>query len=309
MKKLPIIFKLNEEIFYLFSFLNLIGYDEEDNPEGMHSLRKFVRQRSKNIVQTNRYSLLKRYLSKKHQGQFVVWLLCKKYSPRELTNKFSKQDLLFFQKFNNLFQKFISREKKNLFWSEAKKVYLAEKKNNYQRIIEELNNLMKVLNVDFNVSDLKKIVILPNFLDGYNRGYGPKIGKTAFIVYGPLKGEDFRLIRHEFLHSVVDPLILSNEAFLADLRRLFKHNQPKGWFKKVGYSNWAVIMDEHIIRAIEIKFQNLKLEEERKLLEQEKKKGFEYIEKIYPKLKKNYKRNEFFSILKNVLDNIHEIVL
>jgi hypothetical protein len=51
MKKKPkIIFELEKEIFYLFSFLNLIGYDEENNPEGMHPLRKFVRKTLKSTL-------------------------------------------------------------------------------------------------------------------------------------------------------------------------------------------------------------------------------------------------------------------
>jgi hypothetical protein len=35
MNNSPVVFQLEKEIFYLFSFLNLIGYDEENNPKGM----------------------------------------------------------------------------------------------------------------------------------------------------------------------------------------------------------------------------------------------------------------------------------
>lgn len=309
MNKLPIVFQLEEEIFYLFSFLNLIGYDQENNPEGMHPLRELIRQKLKNVLKINRYKLLKRYLSKKHQGQFVEWLLRKKYAKEEeQIDIFSKRDSSFFRKFDRVFQKFVSREKKILPWSMAKEFYAIEKKNRYRKIAKELKNLMKILNVDINLLGLKKIVVVPNFLDAYNRGYGPKIGKTAFIVYGPFKDDDFRLIRHELLHSVVKPLFLNNKVFLSKLKKLSKHNRLGVRLKKIGYSNWAVIIEEHLIRAIDIKTLDLGPKEKKKLLEQEKKKRVKYIAKIYAKLKKNYKRNELLDILKNILDNIQEIV-
>jgi len=305
MKKIPIIFQLEEEIFYLFSFLNLIGYDKENNPGGMHPLRKFIRQELKDVLEIYRYSLLKDYLSRKHQGQFVQWLLRKKYIPEELANMYSKKDLSFFQKFDKLFRKFVNKEREILSWSEAKKFYLIEKKNHYRKIVKELHNLIKALNIDFNLLNLDKVVIVPNFLDAYNWGYGPKIGKTAFIVYGPLKNEDFRLITHEFLHSVVHSLLLNNKIFLRKIKKFFKDTRPKEQLKKKGYDDWTVIIEEYFVRAINIKSQRLSLKEKRKLLEQEKKRGFKYIERIYIKLKKNYKRNE---ILKNILDNIEAFV-
>lgn len=310
MKKPKIIFKLEKEVFYLFSFLNLIGYDEENNLEGMHFLRKFVRKRLKGVLKINRYPLLKHCLSRKHRGQFVEWLLWKKYAQkRGLINRFSKRDLSFFQKFTRTFQKFINKEKENFPWIETKKLYSIEKKNRYQKIVKELNSLMKVLNVDFGLLNLERVVIVPNFLDAYNRGYGPKIEKTAFLVYGPLKDGDFRLIRHEFLHSVVKPLILNNEVFLRKIKKFSKYNQPGIKLKKIGYSNWPEIIEEHLIRAIDVKAQDLGPKEKRKLLKQEKKKGFKYIEKIYTKLKKNYERNELLDILKNILNNINKVVL
>lgn len=308
MNKLSIIFQLEKEVFYLFSFLNQIGYNYKNNPRGMHPLRKFIRQELKDVLKVNRYSLLKDYLSKKHQGQFVQWLLRKKYATEALTNIYSKRDLFFFQKFDKLFQKFVNGEKKILPWSEAKKFYIIEKKNHYRKIVKELHSLIKGLNVDFNLLDLNKVVIVPNFLDAYNWGYGPKIGKMAFIVYGPLRNGDFRLITHEFLHSVVHPLLSNNEIFLRRIKELFKDTPPKAQLKKKGYDDWAVIIEEYLVRAINIKSQNLGLKEKRKLLKQEEKKGFKYIKRIYLKLKRNYKRNEIVDILKNILDNIEKFV-
>jgi hypothetical protein len=91
---------------------------------------------------------------------------------------------------------------------------------------------MNALNLDFGLLNLERIVIVPNFLDAYNRGYGPKIEKTAFVIYGPLIDESFRLIRHEFLHSIVKPLVLKKRNFPKKIKKFSKYNQPQIKLKK-----------------------------------------------------------------------------
>lgn len=255
--KVPIAFEFNEEIFYLFSFLNLIGYDHENNRKGMHPLRKSVRQQLKEKIKINRYSLLKKYISKKHQGQFVGWLLRKKYTPKEIEKAFSKRELSFFKEFDKAFKEFIEKEKENLPWDYAKNLYLQEKSIRYKKIVKELNDLAGFLNISLRLLNLDRIIIIPNFMDAYDRGYGPREARTAFIVYGPLKDEKFRLIRHEFLHSVIDPLALKNNVFLEKTKNFLKHSQPSKDLKKVGYTNWKIIFSELLIRAIDIKTTNL----------------------------------------------------
>ena len=308
MKKLPIIFQLEEEIFFLFAFLNLTGYDQETNLRGMHWLRTFTRKKLREKLKVERYPLLKYFLSRRHQGQFVQWLLRKKYIPDDLAKIYLKKNLSFVQKFDKEFRKFINNERKNLPLSETKKFYLTEKNNRYPKIVKVLHILMKVLNINFDLLNLKKVIITPNFLDSYNYGYGPKIGKIAFIVYGPLRSGDFRLIEHEFLHSVISPLLSRNKIFLRKLKKISKNIFLKKQLEKKGYDDWAVIIEECFVRAMTIRAQSLNLKEKKLFLEKENKKGFKFIEKIYDRLKNNYEENELIDILNNILNNIEEVL-
>ncbi len=307
MNKLSIIFQLEKEIFYLFSALNSAGYDIENSPKGMHSLREIIRCEVEN--KTDKYSLLKKYFSRRHQGQFVQWVLHKKYNPRDLEYVYSKKDLDFFNKFDREFRKFISNEKKGLPWLKTKEVYLSEKKAREKKIIKELNGLTEKLNLDFNKIGLSKIIVVPNFLDAYGWGYGIKVNEIAFIIYGPLKNEDLRLISHEFFHIIINPVISKNKLFQREIKKYLKSDQVKKKFKTGGYPNWLVLIEEHLVRAFNIKTMDLDKKEKEKLLEQEKGKGYEYIEKIYSELKERYKKNELLDILDNILNNIDRLVL
>jgi len=308
MNKLPIIFKREKDIFYLFCFLNLAGYGSKNNIKEIYPLRKDIFGKLKNKIDISNYKLFERQVFKKHQGQFIQWLLQKKYNIGHLSDFYSKKEIYFFNKFDKYFQEFITKEKKNLLELKFKDIYLAEEKENNKRIIAELNDLIEKLNLDFNLLNLNKIVIMPNFLDIYEYGYGFKIKKTSFIVYGPLKNnKDLRLIKHEFLHPVVNSIILNNKLFFQKLKSL-KKNKLNRALKKIGYSTWPVFMEECLVRALDIRMHNFESFDKEAILEQEKEKGFKGIKKMYSLLKENCRKNEAIDILNDILNNIQEYV-
>ena len=307
MKKLRIVFNFEKEIFYLFCFLNLTGYNVENNTDGMHPFRKFIRRELKNKIEISNYLTLKNHILKKHQGQFVQWLLQKKYNQRGLSKFYSKKEFSFFNGFDMHFREFIIKEKNKLSGLKFKNVYSIERKKQKKRIIAELNNLMRKLNLNFGLLHLNKIVIAPNLLDAYGYGYGPKVGKTSFIVYGPLRDKNLRLITHEFLHSVVNSIISNNKKFLQRIRR-FNNNKLDKKHKDVAYSDWPVFIEEYLVRAIDIKMSNLRFSDKEEILKEEEKKGFKNIKKMQLLLKKRYKENELLDILGDIFNNIEEYV-
>jgi hypothetical protein len=304
-KRLPVIFRLDKEIFYLFCLLNLLDYDGENNSAGMHKLRSFIRDDLRKNIKD--YQSLANFFKQKHQGQFVEWVLWKKYAKEDLINRFSKKDLQFFKKFNKDFKLFIKNEKKRIPWSTARTLYLREKKLHFSQIVNQLNKIMDDIQINFRDLGLNNIIIIPNFLDRYNWGYGPKIKKSAIIVYGPLYKKDFRLIRHEFLHSVIKSLIFNNKIFIKKINDITKHRKIPKELKRIGYSEWPEIIEEHLVRALEIKTRPTKTGSKKEALSQEKKKGFKYIEMIYDKLSYNKKSNNVL-ILNQILDKVIRIV-
>jgi hypothetical protein len=97
-----------------------------------------------------------------------------------------------------------------------------------------------------------RVVMLPNLMDVYWRGYGQAVGETSYIVAGPAEQPNISLLQHEFMHPIINPLVDAHleavEAFQAS--RLFAAlKEGVG----PGYGSWEGMLHENVIRAISIR--------------------------------------------------------
>jgi hypothetical protein len=147
------------------------------------------------------------------------------------------------------------------------------------------------------------IILVPLFHPG---GFGPRIpakagsaGDGMFDVYsinGPQGvtedipnfgvAADYRdLIWHEFGHSFINPLTVFNSDLVFPYENLAI---PIAWkMRRMAYTNWETIVNEHVIRAITTRLVAQMDGEEagRDRLETERKQGFRYIEMLSERLK------------------------
>lgn len=115
------------------------------------------------------------------------------------------------------------------------------------------------------------VVVLPNLLDAYWRGYGPRVGDLSYVVMGPAVEPNVGLIQHEAMHPILNPLV---DAHLGAVRRdqanrLFAALKPR---VSAGYRTWSNILHESAIRAVEVRLADPTKRE--RLLGQEDAAGF-----------------------------------
>jgi hypothetical protein len=96
------------------------------------------------------------------------------------------------------------------------------------------------------------VVVLPNLLDAYWRGYGPRVGDLSYVVMGPAVEPNIGLIQHEAMHPILNPLV---DAHLGAVERgqadhLFAALKPR---VAAGYRTWPNILHESAIRAVEVR--------------------------------------------------------
>ena len=96
------------------------------------------------------------------------------------------------------------------------------------------------------------VVVLPNLLDAYWRGYGPRVGDLSYVVMGPAVEPNIGLIQHEAMHPILNPLV---DAHLGAVKprqadRLFAALKPR---VSAGYRTWPNILHESVIRAVEVR--------------------------------------------------------
>jgi hypothetical protein len=96
-----------------------------------------------------------------------------------------------------------------------------------------------------------QIIVIPNLLDSYWRGYAVMIERTAYLVVGPVDTDlnYIGLMQHEMTHPVIGPMIEANlKVVTPDAKnRLYpaiKKAAPKG------YEDWEGILEETLNKAI-----------------------------------------------------------
>jgi hypothetical protein len=170
--------------------------------------------------------------------------------------------------------------------------------NEVVKIIEK-ESYTKTINDFFNMDHGNYHLILS--LTNEEGGYGPsmKNAEGKMDVYGiigpgdviddvPVYKERFLeyVILHEFSHSYVNPLAETHQKEVDALKDLYKPIEKE--MTKLAYGNWEITLNEHIIRAINIRF-ILQKEDEcaaQNRLDEEKAEGFIYIEPLYNALAK-----------------------
>lgn len=271
-------FNNDNRIFTLFCLLNKLGYDSENNRQGMHPIRRRIRKEV-NIG----YSLIpkfKSFFSSYHQSEFIKAFL--HFSPfpefRLQGKKWqSRVPEAEFLKYLPLIKLFYKTSKIKQLYTINNHYYQKHIKLYSRKITRDLNELNGFFKIK---TPITKIILVPNFLDAYWRGYGPMFQDKQYIIYGPcdnLKKYNF-LIRHEFLHGLINPLhdkkIKKLYQSILPLIKIDKHT-PKF------YPTKNIMAWEYLIRAFNILY--LTKNSKRNLsdlLLKEQQKGFTQIEKV-----------------------------
>ncbi len=230
-KSLQIKIEISKRIFCFYALLNVLGYNPEIRP--VNPVRRKVRAFLKNIIIKSKSDLtgLKELInqpniSKEFWFPLRTWTLCHSQPP-------------FFKELSSYWKNFIDdqmgevfgRELKNFWkisklgslWGTVKNDYLKIRKQCFSNAEIAVKNSLSYLRFKDKELNFKKFIIIPNFLDEYNRGIAPKINDTAYTILGPSKDKNIfpiQRIQHEFLHSLINPItqkVLGNRVLKPEL--------------------------------------------------------------------------------------------
>jgi hypothetical protein len=182
----------NKCIFFLYAALNACGYDQE-NRLAMHPVRVKTREWvSAHNPDIGELRAMVEAQQPKHWYLLIHELLGDSATERvtgfgEALDKFVQTTEL-----EKLWQEVLPEYEVVVTQVQADGVTAAAEVERYLRMVE--------LGVD-------ELIIIPNLLDKYYSGIGPKIGRTAYAILGPSEdGINPPRIQHELLHSIINPL-------------------------------------------------------------------------------------------------------
>lgn len=273
----------DERLFTLFAALNAAGYDEENNELGMSEVRRQVRAALAGRGEVT--SPLRPYLAMCrtiHVSQCATWILQRGPAPdfaRAVDGWALNAPAFPFLGFDRALAAFYRQTDIARLWAAQRPAYEAEIARYRSLATPAVDEVFAYLRIT--APPTAGVVVLPNLLDAYWRGYGPRVGDLSYVVMGPAVEPNVGLIQHEALHPILNPLV---DAHLAAVERgqadrLFAALKPR---VAAGYRTWPNILHESVIRAVEVRLADPNDRE--RLIRQEEAAGFPLVRPLAGRL-------------------------
>lgn len=245
----------DERLFTLMAALNAADYDDENNDKGMHPVRQAVRAElaRKTLPSLERLRPYMQMCRQIHESNCVHWILQRDAPPtfaRQAEGWWVNAPALLFNGFDVALRDFYVEADLAVLWRKHKPAYDAEAAR-YQALLDPaLQTTFAYLKVE--PAKDASIVLLPNLLDAYWRGYGPSIAKTSYIINGPAEDPNIGLLQHEAMHPIINPLVDANLGVIdrAQADQLWVSLKPR---VPQSYQTWDTVIKECVIRAIQVR--------------------------------------------------------
>lgn len=242
--------RADERLFTIMAALNATGYDDENNPAGMHPVRVAVRKELAARSIPSRDRLRVQLLA--HPSKYVQWVLCRSEFPgleRAVEGWWIEGvPPLLFWGLDGALREFYVQGDIAALWQQHRSAYAAEAARYEAQAGPAVRQVLDYMRVQNPPTD--HVVVLPNLLDAYWRGYGPRVGNISYVVVGPADRPNLGEVQHEAMHPILNPLVDANlDAVTPAARdRLFSILRPR---MPDSYPTWESILRESAIRAVE----------------------------------------------------------
>jgi hypothetical protein len=257
----------DKTIFILFTLLNIAGYDEENNKQGMHPVRIRVRDRLSRITPEPLQVRLRSFYQQ-HPLSIYTYGVVAKLTSGEPDFTFTKEwkDVENTPPFNQLkdlpelLREFHRTVPVDALYEEVLGEYLKYINNYRKSIASEVSKVMaycrvKSVNELAGGGETRYAFIIPNLLQSYENNFSFALDAGFYSIDGPQKQPGAGYNPHEFVHSITNPMSY-NRRYRKEQQRaqpLFDAAREIPAIQK-GYKAIDNFFDECLVRAISLKY-------------------------------------------------------
>jgi hypothetical protein len=94
------------------------------------------------------------------------------------------------------------------------------------------------------------LVYVPNLLDSYWCGYAVDAGQVRYVVGGPSNSLSAGLIRHEYAHLIVNPIVYAQAETLNETEQYMGRYAAEGDPLLRPYPTWPMLVAESLVEAV-----------------------------------------------------------
>jgi hypothetical protein len=257
----------NRTVFTLFALLNVAGYDEENSSQGMHAVRKRVREYLGRVTPDGWRQRLQAYYrqhSKTATTHTYTAIALSTSGPpgftprksfREITTESPYREL---KDLPDLLREFYAAVSMDELYEDVRAEYLSYGGRYLAAVRHEVLSVMNYCRVDSvdelaGAGEVKHAVVIPNLLDSHQRAFSLVLDDTFYSVEGPQS--EFGYNPHEFIHSITNPLTY-NSRYQDDQKRALPVFDTAKELPDIRntYGSLQSFLDECLVKAIELKY-------------------------------------------------------
>jgi len=275
----------DERLFTLFAALNATGYDDENNEQGMSQVRQHVRAvlASRPLPSLRRLQPYMAMCRSIHPSWCVAWVLQRGPPPdfdRAVEGWWLPKPAFPFLGFDRALASFYQQADIASLWQQHRPAYEGEIERYRAAASPAVDAVLAYLKTP--EPPTRGVIVLPNLLDAYWRGYGELVGDVSYVVMGPAVQPNIGLIQHEAMHPIINSMVDAHLDAIGEAQsdRLFAGLKPR--LASSGYGTWPSILHECAIRAIEVRLRDPAQHE--RLIRQEEAQGFTLVRPLAARL-------------------------
>lgn len=242
-----------KRVFVVYAFMNAGGYDD-DNGRGFGAFRQRVRDAMASIPDRD---LLDRVRAYYRQHSNVLFSTYGNYAVSlNGAGPFTETEYTPFllQGMAPLLNEFYAKAKVGALWEANKGEVQAHLRDMTPRFVTPAQEVL-----DYGQGEklpAQSYVYVPNFLEAYGRASTSRLEGKRYIVEGPSTGATSHIntFRHEFAHSIVNPIVEENLRLVEGKSGLFR--AAPGEVTRY-YRDWATFVSECLVRAMTVRVADL----------------------------------------------------
>ncbi|MEE8586683.1 MAG: tetratricopeptide repeat protein, partial [Acidobacteriota bacterium] len=196
-----------------------------------------------------------------------------------------------------LLQEFYIKAGISKLWEEHRSRYTAELAGYVPVLRRAIRSSLDYFRVPLRVMMDRRIILIPDLLNAHDTVNARNLERLYYIVVGPTDrpSDNFNQLHHEYLHSLVDPLVAKYGAVLLEHDKMLNMAQAQPHIRSDIQNSYILVVTESFIEALQLRMRKPSTAEAEGRLVRLVREGLIFAPLFYRQLEE-YEKNEMIGL-------------
>ncbi|HSR68591.1 MAG TPA: hypothetical protein VLU25_11690 [Acidobacteriota bacterium] len=263
---LNIQFQEDLRVFTVMAAINAAGFDYEKDGQSMSDVRQSVRSALEQSLDESMKARLAASFQQhaqvasprdRHVAYTSLALILSGPPDFQLNMKEADMpgDTWRVRGFQSLLADFFKMGKIDELWDRYRSRYTTELAGYVPVLRESIRRTLDYFRIPVRVMVDRRIILIPDLLNAHDIVNARNLERTYYVVVGPTDDPSNNVVQlqHEYLHTLVDPLMARQSKVLEEHRGLFELAEAQPQMRSVIQQRYELMVIESLIEAIQLR--------------------------------------------------------